>query len=40
LGREESDEVQQGQGPPPGQEQSRATVQARGGPAAEQLCRE
>ena len=42
LGREEPDEVQQGQvqGPAPGQEQSHASVQAWGGPAGEQLCAE
>ena len=42
LGREEPDEVQQGQvqGPAPGQEQPHAPVQAWGGPAGEQLCGE
>ena len=42
LGREESDEVQQGQvqGPAPGEEQPHAPVQAGGGPAGEQLCGE
>jgi len=40
LGREELDEVQQGQvqGPAPGEEQPHASVQAWGGPAGEQLC--
>jgi len=40
LGREESDEVPQGQvqGPAPGEEQPHAPVQAWGGPAGEQLC--
>ena len=39
LGREEPDEVQQGQvqGPAPGEEQPHAPVQAWGGPAGEQL---
>jgi len=42
LGREEPDEIQQGQvpGPAPGEEQPHAPVQARGGPAGEQLCGE
>ena len=42
LGREEPDEVQQGQvhAPAPGQEQPHVPVQAWGRPAAEQLCRE
>jgi len=42
LGREEPDEIQQGQvqGPAPGEEQPHASVQAWGGPAAEQLCGE
>ena len=42
LGREEPDEVQQGQvqGPAPGEEQPHAPVQAQGSPAGEQLCRE
>ena len=42
LGREEPDEVQQGQvqGPAPGEEQPHASVQAWGGPAGEQLCGE
>jgi len=42
MGREEPDEVQQGQvqGPAPGEEQPHAPVQARGGPAGEQLCEE
>ena len=42
LGREEPDEVQQGQmqGPAPGEEQPHASVQAWGGPAWEQLCGE
>ena len=42
LGREEPDEVQQGQvqGPAPGEEQPDAPVQAQGGPAGEQLCGE
>jgi len=42
LGREEPDEVQQGQvqGPAPGDEQPHAPVQAWGGAAAEQLCGE
>jgi len=37
LGREEPDEIQQGQvqGPAPGEEQPHAPVQAWGGPAAE-----
>ena len=42
LGREESDEVQQGQvqGPAPGEEKPFATVQAWGGSAGKQLCGE
>jgi len=42
LGREEPDEVQEGQvqGPGPGEEQPHAPVQAWGGPAEEQLCGE
>jgi len=42
LGAEEPDEVQQGQmqGPAPGEEQPHVSVQARGGPAGEQLCGE
>ena len=42
LGREEPDEVQQGQvqGPASGEEQPHASVQAWGGPAGEQLCGE
>ena len=42
LGGGEPDEVQQGQvqGPAPGEEQPHAPVQARGGPAGEELCRE
>jgi len=42
LGREESDEVQQGQaqGPASGEEQPHAPVQAEGGPAGEQVCGE
>jgi len=42
LGAEEPDEVQQGQvqSPAPGEEQPHASVQARGGPAGEQLCGE
>ena len=42
LGREEPDEIQQGQvqGPAPGKEHSHAPVQAWGGPAGEQLCGE
>ena len=42
MGREELDEVQQGQvqGPAPGEEQQHAPVQAGGGPAGEQLCGE
>jgi len=40
LGREEPDEVQQGQmqGPASGEEQPHAPVQAWGGPAEVQLC--
>ena len=40
LGREEADEIQQGQvqGPAPGEEQPHAPVKAWGGPAGEQLC--
>jgi len=42
LGREEPDEVQQGQmqGPAPGEEQPHASVQAWGIPVGEQLCGE
>ena len=42
MGRQEPDEIQQGQvqGPAPGEEQPHAPVQAWGGPAGEQLCRE
>ena len=42
MGREEQDEVQQGQvqGPVPGEEQPHASAQAWGGPAGEQLCGE
>jgi len=42
LGREEPDEIQQGQvqGPAPGEEQPHAPVQAWVGPAGEQLCGE
>jgi len=42
LGKEEPDEVQQGQmqGPAPGEEQPHAAVQAWGGPAGMQLCGE
>jgi len=38
LGKEEPDEIQQG--PAPGEEQPHPSVQAWGGPAAEQLCGE
>jgi len=42
LGREEPDEVQQGQvqGPAPGEEQPHAPLEAWRGPAGVQLCRE
>jgi len=42
LDREEPDEVQQGQvqGAAPGEEQPHALLEARGGPAGEQLCGE